>query len=193
MRYVLDDLGYIEAFSCNPIICDNKTCSAYSGTTPEGYSSLQEWAQTANIRAYKIVDGNLTYDEARATALEEEWECSSVAHLDIYSTEEVKTNKVFVDGKPIYRTVVQYNKTATGETNLNLSDYGINNVENIWLNHDSFIKSTYGEFKTVNNLESTTVFSYCNFPSTSKMRLASNNHYLNGLWTLIIEYTKTTD
>lgn len=44
--------------------------------------------------------------------------------LDIYSTSEIKTNKIFVDGKPIYRKVV-YTNTTTGmpsATNLNISD-----------------------------------------------------------------------
>ena len=99
----------------------------------------------------------------------------------------------FIDGKPIYRKVVQYNKSSTGGINLSLSDFGITNVENIWLNNNSFIKSVNNEFKPVNNLESVEVFSFCNFPSTTQMRLGTNSNYLTGMWTLIIEYTKTTD
>lgn len=99
----------------------------------------------------------------------------------------------WIDGKPIYRKVVQYNKSSTGGVNINLSDFGITNVENIWLNNNSFIKSKQNEFKPVNNLESVEVFSFCNFPSTTTMRLSTNNNYLTGMWTLIIEYTKTTD
>ena len=64
------------------------------------------------------------------------------------------------------------------------------NVENIWLNNNSFIKSVNNEFKPVNNLESLEVFSFCNFPSTTQMRLSANSNYLTGMWTLIIEYTK---
>lgn len=99
----------------------------------------------------------------------------------------------WIDGKPIYRKVVQYNKSSTGGVNLNLSDFGITNVENIWLNHNSFIKSVNNEFKPVNNIESVEVFSFCNFPSTTQIRLSTNNAYLTGMWNLIIEYTKTTD
>jgi hypothetical protein len=50
-----------------------KSCKEYTGTIPEGYSSLEGWAATANIRAFKIVNGNLTYDGTRAAELEEEW------------------------------------------------------------------------------------------------------------------------
>ena len=35
---------------------------------------------------------------------------------DVYSTSEVKTNKVWIDGKPIYRKVVQNTENITGET-----------------------------------------------------------------------------
>ena len=109
-----------------------------------------------------------------------------------YSTDEVIVG-TWIDGKPIYRKVVQYNKLSTGGINLNLSDFGIINVENIWLNNNSFVKSVNSEFKPINNLESLEVFSFCNFPSTTQIRLSTNNHYLTGMWNLIIEYTKTTD
>ena len=109
-----------------------------------------------------------------------------------YSTEE-KVVGTWNNGKPIYRKVVQYNKPSTGGVNINLSDFGITNVENIWLNHNSFLKSVDNEFKPVNNVEASNIFSYCNFPSTTQIRLNTNNHYLTGMWNLIIEYTKTTD
>ena len=109
-----------------------------------------------------------------------------------YSTNETIVG-TWIDGKPIYRKVVQYNKLSTGGVNLNLSDFGITNVENIWLNNNSFVKSVNNEFKPINNLESLEVFSFCNFPSTTQMRLSTNSHYLTGMWNLIIEYTKTTD
>lgn len=73
MRYILDDLGYIEEVSSNLMECNDKGCTAYSGTIPEGYDSLEEWAMNANIRAYKIVNNNLTYDADRDAALQEEW------------------------------------------------------------------------------------------------------------------------
>ena len=74
MRYILDDNGYIDSISCTPFECKDKGCTEYTGTIPEGYSSLEEWATTANIRAYKIVNGNLTFDGARDTALQAEWD-----------------------------------------------------------------------------------------------------------------------
>lgn len=72
MRYILDSSGYIESVSCSHIECNNKGCTQYTGSVPSGYSSLQEWATTANIRAYKISSGNLVYDATRAAELEAE-------------------------------------------------------------------------------------------------------------------------
>lgn len=84
MRYILDDNGYIEAVSCNHIECNNKGCQEYTGAVPTGYNSLAEWAEKAIIRAFKIVDGNLVFDEARATELETEWDnCSALNIMTI--------------------------------------------------------------------------------------------------------------
>lgn len=48
--------------------------TAVEYTKEEYEAALAEWAQNANIRAYKIVEGNLTLDEAKVSELEAEWE-----------------------------------------------------------------------------------------------------------------------
>jgi hypothetical protein len=193
MRYVLDDLGYIEAFSCNPIICDNKTCSAYSGTTPEGYSSLQEWAQEANIRAYKIVDGNLTYDEARAAALEAEWTEEVISNPDIHSSEEVKTNKIWIDGKPVYRKCYRLSSMPT--TSGKKFEHEVDDLDYI-VELRGVMKRTY-----TNGAFSQLVFPYAN--SGGNMNISVQEKTLIEITTtidrstfngvVIFEYTKTTD
>lgn len=70
MRYELDSSGYISKVFFG---CKSGKCTAYSGTVPSGYSSLVDWSNRANIRAYKIVSGNLTYDSARDTTLKNQW------------------------------------------------------------------------------------------------------------------------
>lgn len=77
MRYILDDNGYIEAVSYNQFECNDKSCTEYTGTIPEGYESLDDWVLNANIRAYKIVSNNLTYDATRNAELQAEWECDT--------------------------------------------------------------------------------------------------------------------
>ena len=189
MRYILDDNGYVESVSCNHIECDSKSCTEYKGKIPLGYYSLTEWVEKANIRAYKIVDGTFTYDSDRAAAIESEMRKGFYPNK--YSQDEIIIGDWF--GKPIYRKVVQYSHLSIGQLDINLSDFGIANVESIWLNHNSFLFSSHNEHKPINNFESTGVYSFCNFPSTTKIRINTTNGYLVGMWNLIIEYTKTTD
>jgi hypothetical protein len=73
MRYILDDSGYIHSVSCTPFNCADKSCQEYTGAIPSGYETLAEWAQNANIRAYKLVGGNLTFDAAKDAELTAEW------------------------------------------------------------------------------------------------------------------------
>lgn len=74
MRYILDNNGYVELCSTTPMFCNGRGCTEYTGTIPSGYSSLEDWANNAHIRAYKIVDGNLVYDPNRDSDLQKEYE-----------------------------------------------------------------------------------------------------------------------
>lgn len=70
MRYDLDENGYILNVYFG---CASGTCTGYTGTIPEGYESLEDWSANENIRAYKIVDGNLTFDATRNAQLEKQY------------------------------------------------------------------------------------------------------------------------
>jgi hypothetical protein len=74
MRYILDEQGYVELCSETYITCNNNSCTEYTGSIPDGYESLSEWASNSNIRAYKIVDGNLVYDENKDNELQNKYE-----------------------------------------------------------------------------------------------------------------------
>lgn len=71
MRYELDNEGYILNVFFG---CISGSCIEYTGTIPDGYDSLGEWAENANIRAYKLVDGNLAFDATRDAILQAEYE-----------------------------------------------------------------------------------------------------------------------
>ena len=71
MRYTLDNEGYILKVNWG---CTTGECTEYTGTIPSGYDSLEDWFNNAEIRAYKIVDGNLVYDENRANELQAAYE-----------------------------------------------------------------------------------------------------------------------
>lgn len=94
MRYILDDLGYIEEVSFGAeIICNDKNCTEYIGDIPDGYENLLEWSVNANIRAYKIVDDNLVFDENRNAELQtlykqEEIDNGPVYHKELYGLQQ---------------------------------------------------------------------------------------------------------
>ncbi len=67
MRYDLDDDGYILNIYFG---CSSGTCKGYTGTIPDGYDSIEDWATNANIRAYRVVEDNLVFDAARCSQIE---------------------------------------------------------------------------------------------------------------------------
>lgn len=87
-RYILNNDGYICHGSFGGlIVCDLGECTEYNGDTPEEYETLNVWYDTQiaenKLNAWKIVDGNLVYDEDKYKALQslckkqEEENCSA--------------------------------------------------------------------------------------------------------------------
>ena len=71
MRYILDNEGYVLNVFFG---CYGDQCQQYEGEVPEGYETLALWAENANIRAYKMVEGNLILDTVRNAELERIYE-----------------------------------------------------------------------------------------------------------------------
>ena len=79
LRYILNDLGYIEEVGFGQLIsCNGENCIEYNGLIPEGYNSLNEWfeieTQNNRINAWKIEKNNLVYDSDKEKELIELWE-----------------------------------------------------------------------------------------------------------------------
>ena len=138
MRYILNDECYISEVSFSrEIECNNKSCIEYTGSVPTGYTSLTEWNEKANINAYKVVNGELTYDSAKDAELQSLWASQmqsnstgdtlpigsifeydgetvpdgyeEVSDPNQYSNEE-KVVGTWINGKPIYRKVLSFSK-----------------------------------------------------------------------------------
>ena len=65
MRYIADSAGYVKEVSFGAeIACGDSECVEYTGTVPEGYTSLEDWfnACGGELWQWMIVDGNLTLD-----------------------------------------------------------------------------------------------------------------------------------
>lgn len=108
---------------------------------------------------------------------------------EVYSTDEVKTNKVWVDGKPIYRKCI-----ANGSSATNGSKFSLNNISNI----DKVVNIISKEVRTTG----AEIFGNYYDGTSNKFTLQyySNNNEIN-TWagseqyivTIFVEYTKTTD
>lgn len=138
-------------------------------------------------------------------------ECTLTSR-DVYSTDEVKTNKVWIDGKPIYRRTVTGTLPAKGSWRcLPLFD-DIPNIDKIWLDAESSfteqpnvtVKSTDGEFTGTNiaqlniaggNAKNVRVFflSKLNDGSIRYCFYTDLEVWGNLSFTATVEYTKTTD
>ena len=73
MRYILNNEGYIYDVSFGAEIeCDLGTCTEYKGEVPEGYETIEEWyeEESEKLNAWKIVEGNLVFDENRYEELQ---------------------------------------------------------------------------------------------------------------------------
>ena len=131
MRYILDSEGYIHSASCSHIECDT-TGTEYTGAVPEGYDSLEIWATTANIRAYKIVDGQLVYDANRAAALEAEWnQCESLLDALFYKSGDTykTTQQAIYTGGTVTGGTKSLNFTITVPKSLkNITNVTIKNM-----------------------------------------------------------------
>lgn len=108
---------------------------------------------------------------------------------DIYSTSEIKTNKVWIDGKPIYRKVVEKNITlAVGD---NTFAHNISNISEVtsvsytfepsW---DSTMRGT--EAYLAKNGIGARIY-------TNSITIESDSLTWTGIFRFVIEYTKTTD
>ncbi len=107
MRYEIDNEGYVLNVFFG---CYSGECTEYTGEIPEGYETLPIWAENANIRAYKLVDGNLILDTVKNEELEA---------LYAKQTEENSyASKKYVSDKLQYSTAVVTDELAT-ETNGN--------------------------------------------------------------------------
>lgn len=116
---------------------------------------------------------------------------TNIINAEVYSTNEIKTNKTWIDGKPIYRKVIS-DITVTGNMSEIIST-GLSNVNVI---------SIYGEYHTANyDITQTVPYISSNREyviEVISMNKGANIRYrtasvFNGKSNIVLEYTKTTD
>ena len=115
----------------------------------------------------------------------------NILDSNIYSLNEVKTNKVWIDGKPIYRKVIEYN------SNTALSN-GDNNISHNVTHIGSYRKIVDEQYIYQNNIyfhyASSTFSAFVSGITDSSLTVIINGWgdlFKHAYFT--IEYTKTTD
>ena len=114
------------------------------------------------------------------------------AYKDIYYTTETKTNKVWIDGKPIYRKVIKLNNFKI-ENGANI-EHNIQNINEI-ISYDVIFNLDGDRYKNF-IIDRETGLIVMSRIDISKIVFVGNDFYLGSparIYTFIIEYTKTTD
>ena len=59
MRYIADSDGYVKEVSFGAVItCGTSECVEYTGTVPEGYTSVEDWFNVCGGELYQRKDDN---------------------------------------------------------------------------------------------------------------------------------------
>ena len=105
---------------------------------------------------------------------------------DIYSTNEIKINKVWIDGTQIYRKVLSFTTSSTINSFVN-QPHGITNVDTFLPNISFAIKYNNNWYNTPNDITIETYVNNTNFSYYNKSQyMASKPAYV------ILEYTKSS-
>lgn len=116
------------------------------------------------------------------------YSCDYINNLTIYSEEEVKTNKTWIDGKPIYRLVKVYTPTSSTAT------YSLDNLSiDTLIDIKHRIVREYNENTDFDNYYNNSTDYYRLFYRNQSKVLEYRSSITNGTVTVILEYTKTTD
>ncbi len=110
---------------------------------------------------------------------------------EVYSTDEVKTNKVWIDGKPIYRKVVTQTITTSSSENI-ISGFDISLIDNIISFYGS-IKQPSGTITPISYSASEEDGAFICMSKARNSFVLYAKAYGAGDVILIVEYTKTTD
>lgn len=120
---------------------------------------------------------------------------NAVSRAMSYSTTEQKTGGVWIDGKPIYRKVVDCGNAPNGSSQLVASEYTNHNISNIGAITKLDLYASYNSPFSVlsvpfidgqgNEIDG--------FIDSTKITIRANNNASGYKVIAIIEYTKTTD
>lgn len=126
-----------------------------------------------------------------STSSRDSYSCNYVntAMIDEYSSDEVKTNKVWIDGRPIYRKVFDRGNS------LESFAHNISNIANIWINNDYSVRihATGNCIPLNGGTSSASLKTSCYVNSTTVEINVIDSGTSPAQVYVTLEYTKTTD
>ena len=197
MRFEFDSEGYV---SCILYGCYTGNCMEYSGLVPnepEEYTDMDDWANRAQTQAYYLDDqGNLAYDAARAESLcpddEDEGDNTEDSSSVIYTTSEVDTGDKWIDGKPIYRQILQISGANKNAESLSIPLGNFYLGQLIRLDGGFFSGEDFFCFATAHNSSvGANVYTRIRYATTApELRIVCGSSRSIGSGYAILEYTK---
>ena len=120
----------------------------------------------------------------------------SIKDAEVYSTNEVKTNKIWIDGKPIYRkTFVINGNSSTGQQNYQFELASLN-WETVTFIYGTTYQETNSYYRDLHDAyayDSTATSEYSGaWTSGTLLRVRSRGIAVSKFY-VTLEYTKTTD
>lgn len=113
---------------------------------------------------------------------------------EVYSKDEVKTNKIWIDGKPIYRRTFSGTLTVS---NLRTTHTIGSNISSSWVDNGNSFLNTPDSVRAINASESadttTNVRTEITNNKTILNVISGGSSYYMGTYYVTVEYTKTTD
>jgi len=179
----------------------------HNGATGPDDSLIEEFTIYAGTKLvvvhYDMSDRTWSYEESSIGADEEARETAAGAiglaqqamenSSDVYSVNEVKTNKIWLDGKPIYRKVLTLSSAVDNITQSTLKNINSNLVETT----SDILALNIDDVTTMMKLGNNTIgYSFLLNSSNGAVSVVSNNEYNTSLskgYHILLEYTKTTD
>lgn len=115
------------------------------------------------------------------------YSCDYINKDNTYSTSEIKTNKVWIDGKPIYRKVIVGNSITFTENTTKEIQTNISNVDTNTRLDINLVYRDGTQFKLWNTKE---IFFR---PYTGIIGITITQNVEMESYQIVLEYTKTTD
>lgn len=193
MAYISNWSGYTGSGLSNKPITRTKNTGATAHNNLQPYQVTLYIIkafdqQLGNLRSESLPVGSEIDFAGTVSEIPEGWE--EVTNSESYSTTEVKTNKTWIDGKPIYRKVINIGEFSATDMSINT---GITNISEVVSFNGSFKRKDRATpyFYSIDN-----VFMNewrINY-NTGVVTMSLNNQYVTMAYGyLILEYTKTTD